>query len=116
MDETHEEGLEALHNDYHRYKLGFRSYGRKPLDYTDWLEHKAVRLADKLAETTDALESAEEDRDRYQHAAQANHDAWCEMAEQHNRLHGFVAALRHQMQMGNMAEVLRLVLHYCCWN
>lgn len=106
------DGVPFLHNLYQRYRLACEA----PLDYEAWLEDFAIALSHKLDESLDIIESAEEDRDRYKHAAQATHDAWCELTEKHNRLHGFIDALRHQMQSGNMAEVLRLVLHYCCWN
>jgi hypothetical protein len=116
MSETHEEGLETLHNQYHRYKLGFRGYSKAPLEYIEWLEHTTVRLARKLGEADEKIEWLEEERGRAIRSAQANLDAWLEMKDERNKMLGFVASLRHHFQMGNMAEVLRLVLHYCCWN
>jgi hypothetical protein len=116
MDDTHEEGLEALHNQYHAYKKRFFGRDRSPLPYDEWLEHTAVRLADKLGAATDEIDELREQRDRYKHAADANHDCWVEATQQKNALYGLLASLRCYTLAGNFKEVARLMLHWACWN
>jgi hypothetical protein len=117
-EETHEEGLAALHEDYHAYQMRFRGVRRKstPLSYTEWLEHKAVRMANLLGKMDEKLEQAEEDRDCYKDAVFASREIIDELTLRLKRFQDFSLSLQAQMRVGNVSEVLRLVLHYCCWN
>ena len=107
--QTHEDGVAELHERYHRYKLGFRGYRRQPLDYVEWLEHTTVRLAEKLG-------GMEEERDRYRHAADANHECWQETTRINNNLYGLLAAVRASAMRGDLKEVCRLLMVWACWN
>ncbi len=113
---THEDCLAELHHAYHRYKLSYHGHSRQPLEYTEWLEHKAVLLADKLGSFDEKLEQLEAERDRYQHAANCNHELWVEATAQKNALYGLLAAARTYSLNGNLKEISRLLLHWASWN
>lgn len=114
----HDECIAELHQEYHRYKLRFRGHARRqqPLDYHEWLEHTAARLAEKLGAADEQNEMLEEERDRYKHAAQANHDMWLDMMNQRNHFYSIYQSLRAYLMAENFNEVKRLLLHWAMWN
>ena len=114
--QSHEECVAELKLSYHRYKLGFRGYKQQPLDYHEWLEHTAVRLAERLGEADEALEDLQEECERYKHAADANHDCWQEATRKNNSLYGVLAAVRVAAIRGDVNEVARLLMVWACWN
>jgi hypothetical protein len=115
MDDTHEEGLEALHNQYHAYMMRLRGK-REALPYEEWLEHTAVRLADKLGAAAEEIDELQEQRDRYKSAASINHGCWVDAIRQNQSLWGILGAVRAAAMRGDLPEVCRLLMVWACWN
>lgn len=112
----HEKCIAELHQRYHRYVLRQRWYKREPLDYQEWLEHTAVRLAEKLGEADETIELLEEKVESFARAAEINKDCWQEATRLSARLYGMLEAVKVAARRGDIVEVGRLVLHWECWN
>ena len=92
--EKHEDAVAELHHSYHRYKLGFRGWKKQPLDYQDWLEHTAVRLAAKLGD----LEEKQQ------------------VVGNRESVNALLDNLRSAALRGNLQEVLQLLMVWAAWN
>jgi hypothetical protein len=116
MEKGHLEQVAKLHHEYQRYRLRQRRANGEPLEYAEWLEHTAIRLADAVGEMAEHVETLTDERDRYRHAADANNDCWVESMRINHSLYGVLAAVRFAAMRGDFSEVARLLIHWACWN
>ncbi len=108
-NDTEDTGLRTLHNNYHLYKLRCIGNSESPLNYEEWLEETALRLAELVGEL-------EIERDNFQHAAETNHGYYVQERDLRTRFEATLNSVRFMAQMRNFDDIWLMLVNAALWN